>query len=64
MAIGFDNRGGTKQSFTFNPAAPAQSSTQATGASRGVQVSGGHSQGGVVTAGKETDPGDLSSGLG
>lgn len=64
MAIGYDNRAVTKQSFAFNTAAPAQSTTQATGVSRGVQIIGGESKGGVVSATPQTEAGDITSGLG
>lgn len=63
MAIGYDTRPTLRQTFTSDAPAPVQTQSGATGQSRGIGIIGGESRGGVVTAGMETNPGDLTTGL-
>lgn len=64
MATGYDSRQVTRQSFAFQGAQPVQARPAANGASARAQVVGGESQSGVVTAGRQTDPGATAGQLG
>jgi hypothetical protein len=64
MATGYDRRQPTRETFAFEPATPAQARPQLSGQSRGAQVVGGESQGGVVAAGPQTDAAPVAAGLG
>lgn len=61
---GFEERPGARASFVLDGAAPVQTTTGASGNSRGAQVVGGQSTGGVVTSGMETNPGYVAGELG
>lgn len=63
MATGYEARQGGRNSFAVNPPAPVQTTTGASGESRGVQVVGGESIGGVE-GGMNTNPGNVAAGLG
>jgi hypothetical protein len=54
----------TRQTFTFQGIAPVQDQPSARGSSRGAQVIGGASHGGVVTPGLETNAGPVGAQLG
>lgn len=64
MATGYEARQPTRNSFVLDEAAPLRTSTGSSGQSRGASLQGGQSSGGVVTAGLETNPGQIASGLG
>lgn len=64
MATGYEARQPTRNSFVLDEAAPVRTSTGSSGQSRGASLQGGQSTGGVVTAGMETNPGQVASGLG
>lgn len=64
MATGYEARQPTRNSFVLDEAAPLRTSTGSSGQSRGASLQGGQSQGGVVTAGMETNPGQMAAGLG
>jgi len=54
----------TRQTFTFQGQAPVQDQPSARGSSRGAQVVGGGSHGGVITPGLETNAGPVGAQLG
>ncbi len=60
----FIERPGSRASFVLDGAAPVQTTTGASGNSRGAQVVGGQSTGGVVTSGMESNPGYVAAELG
>ena len=64
MATGYDNRQPTRQSFAFQPATPAPVQAPSSGQSRGAEVVGGQSQGGVVTTTPQTSAGPIGGQLG
>ncbi|WP_294333307.1 hypothetical protein [uncultured Sphingomonas sp.] len=53
-----------RDTFAFNPVAPAQAHPLGSGQPRGAQIIGGQSQGGAVTVGLETNPAPVAAGLG
>lgn len=64
MATGYDRRQPTRETFAMQPVAPAQFNPRISGQSRGAQLVGGQSVGGVVTAGRQTDAGPIAGQLG
>lgn len=64
MATGYDRRQTTRDTFAFQPSAPVQEQARASGQSRGAQVIGGQSQGGMIAAGPQTDAPNIAAGLG
>lgn len=64
MATGYEARQPTRNSFVIDDSAPVRTNTGTSGQSRGAQLIGGQSTGGVVTAGMETNSGYVAAGLG
>ncbi len=64
MAQGYEVRGAARSSFLLDDAAPVQTTRGSSGQSRGASLVGGQATGGVVTAGMETNPGNVAAGLG
>lgn len=53
-----------RETFALQPAVPADFRPHLTGQTRGAQIVGGESRGGVVAAGPQTDAGPVAAGLG
>lgn len=66
MATGYDNRGGGRSSFAFEPAAPTQSRQSQGGGFRGVGLRGGETSiaGGIAAASQFTPAGGSAGPLG
>lgn len=63
MAQGYDNRGGGRQSFAFQPRQAAQGRGGLSGQGPRAGVQGGQATSGVVSAGLETNVGNTPSGI-